>query len=527
MGAVPVHRLVSPTLVGRVAELAELTGPRWPTRPAGPRRAVLVAGEAGIGKTRLVNELADRARDARRDGSDRALHRPRRHAACRTSPLLEALRSRRGAGPRGGRPARRTGSAGRGPATPTASGHGLFAAVFERLRRALDARPSPVAAGPARTCTGPTRRRWTSSATWPRGIRDRRMLLVATYRDDELPPGDPLSRLVVELVRAARRRRCSSCAPLSPAGGCGTCSSTGRAGRCRATSPTPIVARSGGNPFFAEELLAAAERGEAELPRLLRDALLQRVAAHRRRRPGRAAGWPRRSAATCRTGCSPRAGPLPEAACWRRRCAQAVEHGVLVPDHEAATYRFRHALLAEAVYATLLPGEREGLHERLAGLTTLTRPTGGRRPASWPGTGTRPAGRPRRSPRRCARPGTAEAVSGLAEALQHLERALAALARGAGAPPTLAGIDLPARPGAGGRAGRPDRAGPARRRARPPGHRPGRRRRRAGTRPACCTSGSAATCCRSATASAALAAVPPGGRAGAGRAAVGRAGPRC
>ena len=39
-----------------------------------------------------------------------------------------------------------------------------------------------------------------------------------------------------------------------------------------------IFERAGGNPFFAEELLAAADRGERALPRLLRDALLQRVA---------------------------------------------------------------------------------------------------------------------------------------------------------------------------------------------------------------------------------------------------------
>jgi DNA-binding CsgD family transcriptional regulator len=47
---------------------------------------------------------------------------------------------------------------------------------------------------------------------------------------------------------------------------------------------------------------------------------------------------------------------------------QAVEHGVLVADQATGSFRFRHALLAEAIYATILPGERAELHARLAGL---------------------------------------------------------------------------------------------------------------------------------------------------------------
>ena len=50
----------------------------------------------------------------------------------------------------------------------------------------------------------------------------------------------------------------------------------------------------------------------------------------------------------------------------RESLRQAVEHGVLVVDQATGSFRFRHALLAEAVYATILPGEREELHARLA-----------------------------------------------------------------------------------------------------------------------------------------------------------------
>ena len=54
-------------LVGRAGELGELEGALAAAR-AGCGAAVLVAGEAGIGKTRLAAELARRAREAGFDG---------------------------------------------------------------------------------------------------------------------------------------------------------------------------------------------------------------------------------------------------------------------------------------------------------------------------------------------------------------------------------------------------------------------------------------------------------------------------
>jgi hypothetical protein len=46
----------------------------------------------------------------------------------------------------------------------------------------------------------------------------------------------------------------------------------------------------------------------------------------------------------------------------RESLQRAVEHGVLVADQGG--FRFRHALLSEATYSTLLPGEREEVHAR-------------------------------------------------------------------------------------------------------------------------------------------------------------------
>ena len=79
-----------------------------------------------------------------------------------------------------------------------------------------------------------------------------------------------------------------------------------------------------------------------------------------------------------------------------------VAHHVLVPIDTG--YRFRHALLQEAVYDELLPGERTRLHTAIAesledGAATETMP-----PCwpSWPTTGRPPIGRSAPSRRRCA-----------------------------------------------------------------------------------------------------------------------------
>src|SRR5262249_54534619 len=121
-----------------------------------------------------------------------------------------------------------------------------------------------------------------------------------------------------------------------------------------------IVARSQGNPFFAEELLAAAGDESGELPHALRDLLLRRRARLDRPTKGlpRAASAPRRD-----VGYPLLCAALPERDV-HESLRQAVEHGVLVPHEDG--FRFRHALLAEAIYSTLLPGEREELHARLA-----------------------------------------------------------------------------------------------------------------------------------------------------------------
>jgi DNA-binding CsgD family transcriptional regulator len=119
-----------------------------------------------------------------------------------------------------------------------------------------------------------------------------------------------------------------------------------------------VFRRSGGNPFLVEELLA----GGHDLPASLRDILLLRV----HQLPA-TAGLVVRAAAL--------GGPAVEhvvlaevlglpAAELDAALEAAVRQYVLVPDGDR--YAFRHALVAEALVADTLPGERMRLHRAFA-----------------------------------------------------------------------------------------------------------------------------------------------------------------
>ena len=129
-----------------------------------------------------------------------------------------------------------------------------------------------------------------------------------------------------------------------------------------------IISRAEGNAYYAEELLAASADHAAEdhgLPAGLVALLLNRVerlsdAAQRVLRVAAVAG--RRADDELIQAAS----GLPVAD-FEDAVRETVAQQLLVPDG-ADGYAFRHALLREAVYADLLPGERTRLHGVLAGL---------------------------------------------------------------------------------------------------------------------------------------------------------------
>jgi DNA-binding CsgD family transcriptional regulator/tetratricopeptide (TPR) repeat protein len=385
--------------VGRALELGELERVLDAAR-AGSGATVLVAGEAGIGKTRLAAEVASRARDA---GFEVFLGRSIDLVGTELpyQPLIEALRPL-------GKPWQVDGQA---PASQLQ--------VFEETLALLTER---AASEPVLLVLEDLH--WADSSTLDlvvflaHNLDDRQILLLGTYRADELASAERLSRLVGG-VRHSGSALVLELGPL-PRDELAALLAAHADHPLSAALTDAIAARSEGNPFFAEELLAVADGQSVKLPPHLRDLLLQRIA--RLDRPtqgvlrlaaaaGRDVGYPLLRATV----------ELPERD-LRDSLRQAVEGGVLVAEPETRSFRFRHALLADAIYATILPGEREELHARLA--EELVR-SGGAGAAElalhWMASGrtTDALAASIEAARQ------AEAVCGLAEALAHLERALA------------------------------------------------------------------------------------------------------
>ena len=183
---------------------------------------------------------------------------------------------------------------------------------------------------------------------------------MCTYRCDELHRQHPLRpflaeeerRHVVERLQVAAFSQTELADQV--AGILGAAAEPGLVAR--------LHARTEGNAFFAEELLAASDAASGPLPSNLRDVLNLRLEAL----PDDARGVLRVAAAAGR-----RSGHrllaavvgLPEPALVEG-LREAVAQHVLVQDADG--YAFRHALLQEAAYADLLPGERTALHLALA-----------------------------------------------------------------------------------------------------------------------------------------------------------------
>jgi DNA-binding CsgD family transcriptional regulator/tetratricopeptide (TPR) repeat protein len=410
--------------VGRLRELERLEeGMRQAA--AGRGGTVLLAGDAGIGKARLVTELGARARAA---GAQPLVGRCIDLVGAEVPylPVVEAFRPLiaredvrellRSAGELqsllpemvlGEESARRRGGAAR-------SQLGLLEELLSLLGAVAVAAPVVLVLEDLH---------WADRSTLDlvaflaHNLGEQRVLLLGTYRGDELSAEHRLRRLVTGLLRAGAATRLE----LAPLGrGELEALLLTRGGELLSPAVTEaIVTRSEGNPFFAEELLAASGKGGVDLPHVLRDLLLQRVAQLDRKTQGVL----RVVAAAGRDVPYPLLRSVVDAPEGELRQAlrRAVDHGVLVGDQAAGTFRFRHALLAEAIYVTLLPGEREELHARLAAeLARSPQRVAAELAQHWAAAGRTPealiasvaAGR------------EAEAVFGLAEAVQHLERAL-------------------------------------------------------------------------------------------------------
>ena len=371
-------RVSSPFFVGRAAEIGRLTQALQLARDQRPA-ARLIAGEAGIGKTRLVNEFASQARAAGaqvllggclRLGETGLPYAPFVGAL---RPLLRSLPPERLAeviGPGRGELARLLPDLGppeRDAATrPDASLSGtaaqarLFEIILGLLRRLSDERPVVMVLEDIHWADASTR---DLLRFLVRNLRDARVLFVATYRSDEMHRRHPLRPLLAELERLASVDDIELGAFGHEDLAEQLAGITGE--RAAPELVDAVLVRSGGNPFFAEELMAAGRAGLA-LPRSLRDTLDDRVRhldedAQQVLKIASVAGE-RVDHRLLAAVVEPSGIDLIEA------IRQAVEHHLLVPSapDQPPGYAFRHALVQEAVYEDLLPSERTQLHAAYA-----------------------------------------------------------------------------------------------------------------------------------------------------------------
>ena len=367
-------RVTSSHFVGRAGELQELELALREARGESPV-VVLLSGESGVGKTRLVREFERRAsagdtfdgfgalvlRGEAVEEADGELPYAPLIGALR--PLVRARHSALEALGRGSRAQLAALLPGLDEETKASDGNDPSAQVrlFEALLELLDLLGED---GPVALVLEDLHWADRSTRTFvdflARSLRRERVVLVLSYRTDEIHRRHPLRALLSELDRLGRARRIE----LEPFDRDELAEVlTDILGE----APTEklvrrLYERSEGNALYTEELLAAGLDGRGAAPQSLRDAFMLRIerlsadaqAAARVIAAGRSLDEPMIAEVT---------GIEPDALHVALR--EAVAEQVLVAD-EPTRLCFRHALLREAMYDDLLPGERSELHLALA-----------------------------------------------------------------------------------------------------------------------------------------------------------------
>ncbi|HET8776149.1 MAG TPA: AAA family ATPase [Candidatus Limnocylindria bacterium] len=358
-------RISCPTLVGREGEFQRATS--LLADASGSPPLVLIGGEAGIGKTRLLEAiLADSRARGRLVLAGSCI--PFAGRTLPYGPILDALR-RRDAGSSEIQRALRADLSSALELADGADRSGGQARLFESIVAALER-----ASEHAEVVVAIEDLHWSDAATrdllafllpsrWSNGVN-----LLATVRTDE--PAAELRPLLSELDRAGRIERIDL-APLATEGVHDVVAGI------LDEEPDPTLVeqvsrRAGGNPFFVEELVAASRGGDARLPPNLGEILLARLASL----PDDVQGMLRYMAVIGeRTPEGLLAAAIPaKPSVLGRWLRLACDAHVVRPDQDDA-YAFRHALVREALYADLLPHERRSMHEAVARLLASDRGT--------------------------------------------------------------------------------------------------------------------------------------------------------
>src|SRR2546421_3507511 len=382
-----LSRVLCPTLVGRDSELSTLEDALL-SALRGDGGVVIVGGEAGMGKTRLVNAVAGRAR---RLGcvvisggcSEAELSLP-------YLPFLEAignylataevgpLRERLGSAtdelaqlfPQLGRPASSAGDAAQAKMR-------LFESMLMLLRDAARSRALLLILEDLQWAD-PATRELLDYAT--RRLRSTSVLVIATYRTDEMHRKHAL----LPTIQGWRRNGQVELVDLRPLTPQQVASMVCAIFEERSISDEFrdfLHERSEGNPFVLEEMLRdAIDRGdvfrtetgwdrkslaEIRIPPNVRDTILQRLERLSREDVpvlsaasvfGRSFDLPSLAAVA----------QVDEAAALAALEASVSAQLIEEEDRVSGRYRFRHALTREAIYEDLVVPRRRQIHSRVA-----------------------------------------------------------------------------------------------------------------------------------------------------------------
>ncbi len=363
---VPPETVASSPLIGRADELRHLVSLIGVGDASPAARCVVLAGDAGVGKSRLLSELRTTARSNGwrvlmghcLDFGDSALpYLPFTELFGRlaaSSPDVAAELAVAHPAVRRLLPVTRL-----SPATeaatiePTDRGD-LFQAVHAALEQLGSLAPLLVVVEDVHWADQSTREMLTF--LFARGFAET-VAVVASYRSDDLHRRHSLRSSLGEWSRLTGVSKIEL----------NRLDDADVRALVRVLHPAPlserdvhaIVGRAEGNAFFTEELVGATERGRTTLPVDLTDLLLVRLDQldDRARHAVRAAAVAgRRVSHTLLSSVVELDDRELE-----RALRAAVESNVLSAVGDDG-YAFRHALLAEAVYDDLLPGERVRLH---------------------------------------------------------------------------------------------------------------------------------------------------------------------
>jgi DNA-binding CsgD family transcriptional regulator len=325
-------------IIGRAVE-REAMSAAYARARAGQSQFLLVTGQAGLGKTRLVEDLCASATDARVLTGESA---PLVGAALAYGPFVDALRDHAGwlldEDDHSG--------------DMLTQRHRLFLRVLEVLTGLAAQAPVLLVLEDLHWADESSRELLGFLAV---RLREQPVMVVATLRDDEL--GGGARRWLAELERRPRvvSLRLAKLAPAEIGEVVADLLPRGTSAESRAA----VITAAEGNPLYARELASA---GPGRMPASITDAVLAKAAgltpeARTLIDQVSVADGGMSHDLLAATVALPEASMLPAV-------RAAVDAGLLVSDGDG--YAFGHALVRQVVYAGILPGERRFLHRRLA-----------------------------------------------------------------------------------------------------------------------------------------------------------------